>query len=75
MQLFNELRDRQMNVGIIQCTGSSNCWCGHLETKLPYTPGYDGCLSPLEILQKYGGNLSKKDVIYLESICGKPFVR
>lgn len=46
------------------CTASTNCWCFKITTQLPIESD-NVCLTPEEILMKYGHILTEQDKAYL----------
>ena len=70
-RLFNYFKPRQYKIPPLYCTGSNNCWCSKLETKLEHKPGYDFCLTPKQVLEQHIDKLSKDDIIYLNSIANR----
>jgi hypothetical protein len=70
-KLLEKLKPRQLRPEALHCTGSSNCWCFKLETRLPHHDGYDVCLCPKELLEMYSAELTSNDINYLKSIESK----
>lgn len=68
MDLLAKLKTVQVKPKLLDCTASSNCWCAKLKFTVPYSVGYDRCMTPKELLYEFGSKLDKDDKQYLQSL-------
>ena len=71
--LLQQLKHLQVKREELRCTCSSTCWCMKVSYKFPMSTGE--CMSPAEMLEIAGNELSKTDRQYLISLLGKQFVK
>ena len=72
--LLKELLPLQVKIEKLHCTLNSNCWCNQLSYRFPLTQSFEQCMSPQEILNEAGNNLSSSDIKYLTFLTHKEFV-
>lgn len=55
------------------CNPAGNCWCMKLTPVASPADSEDGvCLTPAQMLARYGNLLPAEDVAYLRSLVGRP---
>lgn len=75
INLLNELKSRQVKLDELECKCSHKCWCNQLSFRFPLDqPPGDECMSPTEMLDKYGSQMDKDDIKYLKSLSHKTFI-
>lgn len=73
-ELLQELLPLQVKLNKLYCTLNSSCWCNQLSYKYPLNQMPEKCMSPREILDDKGSELSLADKKYLEYLSHKEFI-
>lgn len=56
-QLLKQLPQRP----VLQCTASTQCWCNQISFRFPINQIQDSCMSPAEMLEQFGDDLTQSD--------------
>ena len=72
-ELIKKLQPLQVKPKELKCTASTTCWCNSISHRFPHSTMFEGCMSPREMLELDGKNMSEHDRKYLESLVHKAF--
>lgn len=68
------LKKFQIKPKPLQCTCNTQCWCNELTFRFPMEQIQGDCMSPKDILDLYGSDVTKKDKKYLEGLIEREFI-
>jgi hypothetical protein len=72
--LLYKMKPLQLKPKPVCCTQSSKCWCNDLSFRFPMDQIQDECMSPKQMLEYYGSEMSSRDKKYLQSLLGRDFI-
>lgn len=73
-KMLEDLKKFQIKPEPLQCTVSGQCWCNELTFRFPMEQIQEECMSPREILESYGSDMTDRDRKYLEGLLDKEFI-
>lgn len=71
--LLEKMKQYQVSPGLLECNPGPDCWCAQISHRFPVIQT-DDCMSPKELLELGGDDLSIKDKNYLNSLIHKELV-
>ncbi len=73
-KLLEELKHLQVAPKKLCCTASSTCWCSKISYRFGMqTMQFEGCMSPTEMLETVGDDMTSADVQYLTRLTSYEF--
>lgn len=72
--LLPTLKSRQLKPTQLKCTQNTACWCNDLSFRFPMEQVQEECMSPAQMLEAFGSEMSKVDRKYLISLSHYTFV-
>lgn len=74
-ELLKQLKPLQVRSEPLRCTSSSTCWCTQLSYRFPLNQIFEPCMSPKEMLEQAGHEMSSEDIKYLRTLIHREFIR
>jgi len=71
--LLPKLKHLQITPTELICTSNSQCWCNKVSYRFSHLQSFDGCMSPKEMCELGGNDLTEQDKKYLQSLFNKKF--
>jgi hypothetical protein len=71
--LVEKMKQYQAGPGSLECNPGPNCWCAQISYRFPLAQ-FDECMTPKEMLDVGGDDLTEDDQRYLKSLLKREVV-